>query len=230
MSKKRPAKSTDYPKFLRELLEAKSPTGHEFAAQAVIDAHVEKSADKYERDAIGNRIATLKGTGGPTLMFAGHIDEIGLIVSHVDDRGYLYFEFLGGHDQVIPSGRRVHILTRQGPVLGVTGKRAVHLLSPEDRKRVPERHDMWIDIGVTNRTEALAIVQTRCASCHAALPTDASIRVAPKGVHLETLEELKRYAAQIETQAVKSKAMPLGNRTGMLDEERAKLGTWIAKQ
>ena len=76
----------------------------------------------------------------------------------------------------------------------------------------------------------LAIVQTRCASCHAAMPTDASIRVAPKGVHLETLEELKRYAAQIETQAVKSKAMPLGNRTGMLDEERAKLGTWIAKQ
>ncbi|MFM9167820.1 MAG: M20/M25/M40 family metallo-hydrolase [Verrucomicrobiota bacterium] len=159
MPKKSSAKSTDYPKFLRELLEAKSPTGHEFAAQAVIDAHVEKSADKYERDALGNRIATLKGTGGPTLMLAGHIDEIGLIISHVDDRGYLYFEFLGGHDQVIPSGRRVHILTRQGPVLGVTGKRAVHLLSPEDRKRVPERHDMWIDIGVTSRTEALGIVR-----------------------------------------------------------------------
>ncbi|MGA0134389.1 MAG: M20/M25/M40 family metallo-hydrolase [Opitutales bacterium] len=159
MAKKSPKKPTGYPTFLRELLEAKSPTGHEFAAQAVIDAHVEKSADAYQRDAIGNRIATLKGTGGPTLMFAGHIDEIGLIVSHVDDRGYLYFEFLGGHDQVIPSGRRVHILTRQGPVLGVTGKRAVHLLSPEDRKRVPERHDMWIDIGVTNRTEALAIVR-----------------------------------------------------------------------
>ncbi|MBM3826767.1 MAG: M42 family metallopeptidase [Verrucomicrobia bacterium] len=159
MAKKSSAKSTDYPTFLRELLEAKSPTGHEFAAQAVIDAYVEKSADKYERDALGNRIATLKGTGGPTLMFAGHIDEIGLIISHVDDRGFLYFEFLGGHDQVIPSGRRIHILTRQGPVLGVTGKRAVHLLSPEDRKRVPERHDMWIDIGVTSRTEAQGIVR-----------------------------------------------------------------------
>ena len=158
MSKK-PAKPTTYPEFLKDLLEAKSPTGHEFAAQKVIDDHVEKSADKYSKDALGNRIAELKGDGGPTLMFAGHIDEIGLIISHVDDRGYLYFEFLGGHDQIIPSGRRLHILTRHGPVLGITGKRAVHLLSPEDRKRVPERHDMWIDIGVNNRADALAIVR-----------------------------------------------------------------------
>ena len=158
MSKK-PAKPTSYPEFLKELLEAKSPTGHEFAAQKVIDDHVEKSADKYSKDALGNRIAELKGDGGPTLMFAGHIDEIGLIISHVDDKGYLYFEFLGGHDQIIPSGRRLHILTRNGPVLGITGKRAVHLLSPEDRKRVPERHDMWIDIGVNNRTDALSIVR-----------------------------------------------------------------------
>ena len=124
MSKK-PAKQTSYPEFLKELLEAKSPTGHEFAAQKVIDDHVEKSADKYSKDALGNRIAELKGDGGPTLMFAGHIDEIGLIISHVDDKGYLYFEFLGGHDQIIPSGRRLHILTRNGPVLGITGKRAV---------------------------------------------------------------------------------------------------------
>jgi uncharacterized membrane protein len=76
--------------------------------------------------------------------------------------------------------------------------------------------------------EALSIVQARCASCHAAQPTDATIKVAPKGVHLETLEQLKRYAAQIQVQAVQNKAMPLANRTGMLDEERAKLGTWIA--
>ena len=152
-------KSLGYPEFLKELLEAKSPTGHEFAAQKVIDDHVEKAADRYSKDALGNRIAELKGDGGPTLMFAGHIDEIGLIISHVDDKGYLYFEFLGGHDQVIPSGRRLHILTRNGPVLGITGKRAVHLLSPEDRKRVPERHDMWIDIGVNNRADALAIVR-----------------------------------------------------------------------
>jgi endoglucanase len=156
---KKSAAASGYPEFLQELLEAKSPTGHEFAAQKVIDSYVESVADSYQRDALGNRIAVLDGQRGPTLMFAGHIDEIGLQISHVDEKGYLYFEFLGGHDHIIPSGRRLHILTRNGPVLGITGKRAVHLLSPEDRKRVPERHDMWIDIGVNNRTEALAIVR-----------------------------------------------------------------------
>ena len=70
----------------------------------------------------------------------------------------------------------------------------------------------------------------RCANCHAAAPTDRTIKDAPKGIALETIDELKRYAAQIETQAVKNKAMPLGNKTKMTDEERAKLGAWIAKQ
>ncbi len=78
--------------------------------------------------------------------------------------------------------------------------------------------------------EALSIVSTRCATCHAAMPSDATIKAAPKGIALETIESLKRYAAQIETQAVKNKAMPLGNKTRMTQEERAKLGAWIAKQ
>ena len=69
-----------------------------------------------------------------------------------------------------------------------------------------------------------------CAVCHSAKPTDPTIKAAPKGIELETLDELKRYASQIETQAVKNKAMPLGNRTDMTLEERAKLGAWIAKQ
>ena len=92
MSKK--PSSSGYPEFLKELLDAKSPTGHEFAAQAVIDCFVKDSADTYNKDTLGNRIAELKGKGGPTLMFAGHIDEIGLIISHIDDKGFLYFEFL----------------------------------------------------------------------------------------------------------------------------------------
>jgi uncharacterized membrane protein len=77
--------------------------------------------------------------------------------------------------------------------------------------------------------EALSIVQTRCASCHAAQPTDKTIKAAPKGIALETLEELRRYAKQIEIQSVNSKAMPLGNKTGMIPEERAKLGAWISR-
>ncbi|MFO0991318.1 MAG: urate hydroxylase PuuD [Hyphomicrobiales bacterium] len=84
--------------------------------------------------------------------------------------------------------------------------------------------------GDVSDADALAITQTRCASCHSAAPSDRAIKEAPKGIKLETIDELKRYALQIETQAVKNKAMPLGNKTKMTDEERAKLGAWIAKQ
>ncbi|WP_421695851.1 urate hydroxylase PuuD [Aestuariivirga sp.] len=95
---------------------------------------------------------------------------------------------------------------------------------------ITEPQKLLLFQGEVADAEALSIVQTRCAACHAEHPTDATIKTAPKGVHLETLADLKRYAAQINVQAVQNKAMPLGNRTGMLDEERAKLGTWIAKQ
>jgi len=154
-----PAKNGEAPQFLVDLIDARSPVGHEFEAQAVVDKYVKSVADAYAKDTIGNRIATINPKSDVTVMFAGHIDEIALTVSYIDDRGYLYFEFLGGHDNIIPSGRRVTLLTKHGDVLGVTGKRAVHLMSPEDRKKVPERHEMWIDIGVKTRAEAEKIVR-----------------------------------------------------------------------
>ena len=92
----------------------------------------------------------------------------------------------------------------------------------------PERVALYQ--GEVSDADALSIAQARCATCHAAQPRDATIKAAPKGIALETIDSLRRYAAQIETQAVKNKAMPLGNKTGMLAEERAKLGAWIAKQ
>jgi uncharacterized membrane protein len=95
---------------------------------------------------------------------------------------------------------------------------------------ITEPRKLLLFPGEVTDQEALSIVQTRCATCHAGKPTDATIKVAPKGVHLETLEDIKRYAAQIGVQSVQSKAMPLANRTGMLEEERAKLGTWISTQ
>jgi uncharacterized membrane protein len=107
------------------------------------------------------------------------------------------------------------------PLIGMA--LAFALLLTEPAKRVLYEGD------VTD-AEALIIVQTRCAPCHAASPTDPTIKTAPKGIELETIENLRRYAAQIETQAVANKAMPLGNKTKMTDEERAKLGKWIASQ
>lgn len=151
-------KPFEIPAFLRELLEAKAPTGHEFEAQAVCDRYMKNVADEYRGDVLGNRIATLNPKAKTSVMFAGHIDELGLQISYADDKGFLYFNLLGGHDLVMPSGRRVLILTKNGVVRGVVGKRAVHLMSASERTKVPEVHEMWIDIGARSREEALARV------------------------------------------------------------------------
>ena len=143
------------PEFLVDLLDARSPSGDEHEAQAVFDRHVKPSADDYRKDRLGNRIATLNPEGRPVLMLAGHIDEIGLMITFVNKDGFLYFDTLGGHDRIMIPGRRVVIRTAKGPVKGVTGKRAVHLMDAEDRKKVPERHEMWIDIGASSKKEAL---------------------------------------------------------------------------
>jgi endoglucanase len=109
-------------------------------------------------DALGNRIATLNPAGDPTLMLAGHMDELGLIITYVNKDGFVYFDTIGGHDRTVISGRRVVIQTAGGPVKGVTGKRAIHLMDEADRKKVPEIHEIWIDIGARSKKEALARV------------------------------------------------------------------------
>ena len=143
------------PVFLTELLHARSPSGSESEAQTVFDRHVKPSADAYSNDALGNRIATLNPGGDPVLMLAGHMDELGLMVTYVNKDGFLYFETIGGHDRSVISGRRVIIQTGRGPVKGVTGKRAVHLMDEADRKKVPEIHEIWIDIGARSKKDAL---------------------------------------------------------------------------
>ncbi|MDI1320102.1 MAG: M42 family peptidase, partial [bacterium] len=148
---------SDYsaPVFLTDLLKAKSPSGAEAQAQAVYDRYVKPHAEAYANDALGCRLATLNAKGGPTLMFSGHMDELGLIITFVNKDGFLYFDTIGGHDRTIISGRRVIIQTAAGPVKGVTGKRAIHLMEEADRKKVPEIHEIWIDIGAKTKAEAL---------------------------------------------------------------------------
>jgi putative aminopeptidase FrvX len=143
------------PGFLTELLHSRSPSGYEGEAQAVFDRHVKPAADVYTGDALGNRMATLNPKGDPTLMLAGHLDELGLIVTYINKDGFVYFDTIGGHDRTVISGRRVVIQTGKGPVKGVTGKRAIHLMDEADRKKVPEIHEIWIDIGAASKKEAL---------------------------------------------------------------------------
>lgn len=148
------------PEFLAALLQARSPSGYEQEAQEVFDTFVSPCADAYNKDALGNRIASLSGSaGGPRVMLTGHMDELGLIITYVDDKGYLYFDTVGGIDLSTISGRRVQILTRNGIINGVTGRRAIHLLDPEERKKMPEKHNLWIDIGAGSKKEALERVR-----------------------------------------------------------------------
>lgn len=157
--KKKATKPYEAPDFLVDLLNARSPTGHEYEAQAVVDRYVEHKVDAYRRDTMGNRFATVNCEGDPSVLFAGHIDELGLIVTYINDKGFLYFDTLGGHDKSMISGRRVTILTKDGGIKGVTGKRAIHLMSPEDRKKVPDTHQIWIDIGAKTKAEAEELVR-----------------------------------------------------------------------
>jgi putative aminopeptidase FrvX len=147
--------SYSVPAFLAELLHARSPSGYEGEAQAVFDRHVKPAADIYDHDALGNRLATLNPAGDPVLMLAGHMDELGLIITYVNKDGFIYFDTIGGHDRTVISGRRVIIQTANGPVKGVTGKRAIHLMDEADRKKVPEIHEIWMDIGARSKKEAL---------------------------------------------------------------------------
>ena len=146
------------PAFLLDLLHARSPSGYETEAQAVFDRYVKGAADTYAMDAMGNRIATLNPGGDPVLMLAGHMDELGLIITYVNPNGFIYFDTIGGHDKIMIPGRRVIIQTAGGPVKGVTGKRAIHLMDEADRKKVPEIHEIWIDIGAKSKKEALSRV------------------------------------------------------------------------
>jgi putative aminopeptidase FrvX len=149
----------EIPGFLNDLLNARSPSGFEDEARDVLEKHVKGSCDDYCVDALGNVYATLNPEATPSLMLAGHIDELGFIIQYIDDNGFLYFDTIGGHDKSLISGRRLDILASDGVIRGVTGKRPLHLMTVEDRKKVPELHEMWIDIGAKDKKEAEALVK-----------------------------------------------------------------------
>lgn len=145
---------------LRDLLTAPGPSGYEQPAATVFRDHCALFADEIVRDTVGSTVARVKGTGGgPTVAVVGHIDEIGLIVHHIDDKGFLWFTGVGGWDPIILVGQRVDILTRDGRVSGVVGKKPIHLLRDEERKKAPELRDLHIDIGARDGEQAALSVR-----------------------------------------------------------------------
>ena len=142
--------------FLRLLLDTPGPSSFEAAPARVWRAEAEGFADNVHSDVSGNSFATLNPDARPKLMLAGHIDEIGVMVTHIDDEGYLSFDTIGGWDHQVFVGQRVVLLGRQGAVTGVVGKRAIHLMEKDDREKVSKVEDLWIDVGAANRGEAEA--------------------------------------------------------------------------
>ncbi len=141
--------------FLTRLLDTPGPSAFESAPARVWRAEAEGFADETDVDVNGNSWATLRRDGAHRLVLAGHMDEIGIMVSYVDDDGFLSFDTIGGWDSQVFVGQRVVLLGRDGPVAGVIGKKAIHLMEKEDRERVSKVEDLWIDIGAMNRAEAL---------------------------------------------------------------------------
>jgi endoglucanase len=144
------AQSTE---FLKALVGASSPSGFERSAAHLYQDYTRLYADHVTTDMHGNVTAVINSAAPMKIMLAGHMDEIGFIVHHIDDEGLLYFSTIGGHDSVIPVGQMVWVHGKQR-VAGAIGRKAIHLLSDDERRKKPEIRDLWIDIGATSRAEA----------------------------------------------------------------------------
>ena len=144
--------------FLNRLLSTPGVSGYEQSVQEVVRAYAEPFADEIRTDVHGNVLATVNPGAEPRLLLDGHCDQLGMLVSHVDDAGFLYFQTVGGWDPQQLVGQRVTVWTDGEPVNGVISRKAIHLLSDEEKKAVVQAKDMWIDIGATDEKDAASVV------------------------------------------------------------------------
>ena len=143
--------------FLQSLLDAPGPSGFEVRPARVWRAEAETFADSVATDVSGNSLAVVNHDGRPRVMMAGHIDEIGLQVTHIDDDGFLYLGAIGGWDPQVIVGQRVKVLGRSGDVQGVVGKKPIHLIKSDERTKASEIRQVWVDVGVSSGEEAEAL-------------------------------------------------------------------------
>lgn len=140
---------------LKELTDAKAIAGHEKEARDVMEKYIKPYADKTFTDNLGSLIAEKVGDQeGPKIMVAGHLDEVGFMVTRIDDKGFVYFQTIGGWWSQVMLAQRVTIVTKEGDVTGVIGSTPPHILSPEARKKPVEIKNMFIDIGASSKEEA----------------------------------------------------------------------------
>lgn len=187
--------------FLEHLLNAPGPSGFEVRAARVWRQQAEGFADRVWTDVTGNSFASVNPEGGPRVMMAGHIDEIGLQVTHIDKDGFLYFDTIGGWDAQVLVGQRVRILGGTGEVPGVIGKKPIHLMKASDRTKASKVRDLWIDVGAGDRDAAgeLGLRVGDSAVVAASLVRLAGDRIASRAIDNRigayvVLEALRRLA------------------------------------
>src|SRR3954467_14868875 len=140
--------------FLKRLLDAPGPSGFETAAARVWRAEAEGFATGVDVDVSGNSRASV-GSGAPRVMLAGHVDEIGVMITHVDDEGFLYLDGIGGWDPQVLVGERIRFLPRSGHLVGVVGKKPIHLMKQEEKDKAIKLQELWVDVGAKDRADAL---------------------------------------------------------------------------
>jgi endoglucanase len=145
-------------KFFKDILEAPSPSGYEQPVQDIVRRYVADFADDVRTDLHGNVIASCNPDAPLRVMFAGHADQIGLIVSHINENGYIYTNTIGGWDPQQLIGQRMTIYTASGPVRAIIARKPIHLLDQDERKQVVKQKELWLDIGAKDKEEAAAAV------------------------------------------------------------------------
>jgi endoglucanase len=140
--------------FLTQLLDSPGPSGFETLPARLWREEAQRFATDVRADVAGNSIAVVNPGGSPTIMLAGHIDEIGVIVQYIDDEGFAHISPIGGWDPQVLVGQRIRFVGNDGDVFGVIGKRPIHLIKTEDREKATKLTDLWVDIGAAGRDEA----------------------------------------------------------------------------
>lgn len=141
---------------LKDLTDAKGIPGNERDVKKVMQSYIETYSDEVSTDRLGSLIAKKEGNAnGPKVMLAGHLDEVGFMVTKIDDKGYIRFQTVGGWWSQVMLAQRVTIVTKKGDITGVIGSKPPHVLSPEARKKSIEITDMFIYIGASSKEQAM---------------------------------------------------------------------------
>jgi len=145
--------------FFTRLLETPGPSGYEQPVQRLVREYAQAFADDVTTDVHGNVICSVNPHHSKRLMFAGHCDQIGMLVSHIDDEGFVYAQTIGGWDPQQLVGQRMVIWTESGPVAAVVSRKPIHLLNDQERKQVVKLTEMWLDVGADSKEDAQAVVE-----------------------------------------------------------------------